>query len=303
MTKHLVNASKGDPSAAAAIAAIDVPWAAAPDYSQMILVQRKLAVIDSQGLVRVLNDAPKANSPTHQCADLYEKGPRGSSWAFTPLPTSFWVKEIRYVHGRFEFISTDHRSVRGTLAQISQAMSEVRFALGSVSESQLEESFLRISSTVAVPPRLRRTAVENREFIDEIVGMFTFDEVLQRFVARFRAGESTIDVVVESNDRAEALALMSTVRRLVRNLDEVARVTKGFAASELLSLKNRAWLDDRERPLSQADFVSRLLLESVSVGDGGEATVWYGDGGMFLGHEVVVSLSAEGDPVGVTLAG
>lgn len=300
---QLVAASKGDREAAAALAAITVPWAAAADYSEMILVQPKQASIDSHGQIRVLNKPPDANVRSQQCAEIYLHSHAGTSCDLIPLPSTFQVQDIKYADGLFAFISNDARFVRGTVAQIREAMSAVRFVQEGVLDSQLEECFVRIPSTIVAPRPTAKTVAANPPFIAEAVGTFTFDEPTQSFIASYPAAQRSIDIRLGSNDRGEAIAMMPIVRSLVTRLDDVDRQARGFAAERLLSLKNAEWLADGEDPVSRDQFVSRLSLESVSFHKSGDLTTWYAAGDLFFGHTVAVYLNAKEEPIRAAIEG
>jgi hypothetical protein len=57
---------------------------------------------------------------------------------------------------------------------------------------------------------------------------------------------------------------------------------------ELLPLKNSEWLNEGEAELSQATFLKRIRLGSVSIGAVGNFEFWYKDNGLFGGHVIEV---------------
>ena len=61
MLDLLTAAATGDREAIERLREIDVPFAASPDWSQMVLVQMKSATVDAAGRVRV------QNTPAFRC--------------------------------------------------------------------------------------------------------------------------------------------------------------------------------------------------------------------------------------------
>lgn len=72
---------------------------------------------------------------------------------------------------------------------------------------------------------------------------------------------------------------------------------------ELLEIKNEDWLRDGEPPLSGEDFRRSLSMAAVSVGPSGHLRISYQDGGMFWGHEVVISLFPDRSVAKIDLEG
>ena len=77
---------------------------------------------------------------------------------------------------------------------------------------------------------------------------------------------------------------------------------KRAAAEHLLELYNDEWSDEDE-PIEADAFMRRMRLESIVLKADGSAEIHYEDGGMFLGHIIVVSLNAEGETQDATIAG
>jgi hypothetical protein len=73
--------------------------------------------------------------------------------------------------------------------------------------------------------------------------------------------------------------------------------------SELLELKNDAWLLDDEAPLCAVELLERLELTSISVRGDGDFEFYYADDAMFAGHWVSVRGSLSEGPTEVGLAG
>jgi hypothetical protein len=78
---------------------------------------------------------------------------------------------------------------------------------------------------------------------------------------------------------------------------------RSFCADRLLDDRNAAWIDGPGDAVDRATFMLRLVVRAIGVRAGGALEVTYGDGGLFRGHDLVVSTDAHGVPTGVDLAG
>jgi hypothetical protein len=56
----------------------------------------------------------------------------------------------------------------------------------------------------------------------------------------------------------------------------------------LLPLKNDTWLQKGESPLTEADFLKRMRLQSIWFGEDGSFEFWHNDGDLFWGHSIEV---------------
>lgn len=101
----------------------------------------------------------------------------------------------------------------------------------------------------------------------------------------------------------EGEAALETAERLFAAQARWSKLLGPFIAKALLSLKNETWLEDDERPLTKQQFLARLKLESITVGDEGRFTFWFHDGGLFWGHAIAVAGSLTKGLIDATLAG
>jgi hypothetical protein len=299
----LTAAATGDRKAIARLREIDVPFAASPDWSEMVVVQMKNATVDAAGRVRVQNMPPDSHGRTQQGLDIYTRNAFGAACSSVSLPSAFRVRAVEYRGGTFVFESDDGRSVRGAVAQILQGMRPVQFAPDGVTEQQLESSFLSIPAQVAPQPRARKTAVQNPPIADETIGTLTFDERLQWFYTEHPGGTGLRNLTIKTADRERANTLLDVARALLSDLESVDRHCKQFAAARLLDLKNRGWREPGEVIISEGRFIASISLESVSIDSQGAVTAYYEDGGMFSGHTIVIELGVDHTPIDAELAG
>ena len=294
-------AYEGDEQARAAIQGILLPHAVSDDYSVLILVQEKYASINTQGLVRTLNMPPEENGGRKQMADFYHCDQESKSWSSFPLPDSFAVREMEYADGVFSFIADDcscasARVISGTSGQIGKATMESSFAVNGVSESVIEKCFLNIPTTVVKPSQPKKTAAKNLPIPDEIIGMLTFNERFQWFETKYQTKGYSFELDIDIDNRAEVIKKLPMVREIITHLESIDQKMRQFAVEQLLELKNETWREEGEPELTKADFTARMSIETISFNDDGEYEIWYGDGDLFWGHSITVSVDRKGRP-------
>ncbi len=299
----LTAAATGDRKAMGLLREIDVPFAASPDWSEMVVVQMKSATVDVAGRVRVQNLPPDSSGRRQQGLDVYTRNAIGAACSSISLPSDFRVRAVEYRDGTFVFESEDGRSVRGTVAQILQGMRPVQFVPEGVTDQQLESSFLSIPVQVPPQPKPRMTAAQNPPITDETIGTFTFDERLQSFYVENPGRTRLANLRIETADRERANTLIDVARRLLHDLDTIDRHCKQLAADRLLDLKNRGWREPGEEIISEGRFTASISLESISIDSQGGATAYYRDGDLFGGHTIVIELGTDHAPMDAVLAG
>jgi hypothetical protein len=299
----LTAAATGDRRAIERLRKIDVPFAASPDWSEMVVVQMKSATVDAEGRVRVQNIAPESRGRSQQGLDVYTRTTLGAACSSVSLPSAFRVRAIVYRDGTFVFESDDCRSVGGAVSQILQGMRPVLFATEGATEEQLESSFLSIPAQVPPRPKAHKTAAQNPSIADDSIGILTFDERLQSFYAEHPGGSELESLRIETADRGRASTLIDVARALLSDLDSIDRQCKKFAADRLLELKNHKWRESGEAIIPESRFVASISLESVSIDSQGAITAYYDDGDMFGGHSIVIGLGLDHAPIDAALAG
>lgn len=75
------------------------------------------------------------------------------------------------------------------------------------------------------------------------------------------------------------------------------QVIEAYAIQSLLDIKNDTWLEDDEAELTADQFLSRIILETISIASDGDFEFWYNDGDLFGGHSIVVRGNLELGPI------
>jgi len=83
--------------------------------------------------------------------------------------------------------------------------------------------------------------------------------------------------------------LLAAAREMWSRQEEWHKRITDYAVAMLLPLKNEAWLDDDEKEVTPAEFVSCMELTSIHLDPDGGFTFWHRDGDLFWGHSIQIS--------------
>jgi hypothetical protein len=131
--------------------------------------------------------------------------------------------------------------------------------------------------------------VENPRF-----GVFTLNRSVNWFCgASLWAGKRIeLNLSMENSDSVEELFAVAT--QIWDSEEEWNDKIVEYAVKSLLPLKNDVWLEEDEMELNADQFGERMSLNSITIYPDGAFEFWYDDGGMFLGHLIMVRGSLAG---------
>ena len=296
VSKLLQRALKGDKDARIEISSIKVPFAVSKDYSILIIAQDKHAFIDSKGEVHVLNSEPKADGLKKQMADVYQRDSECISWFNFQLPEKFIVTEMKFEDDKFSFISSENQVVSGDINQINRAMMKLAFTTKPLTETEIEKCFFNIPDLAITQTNQKKTTKQNYKITDEIIGLVRFNEQLQGYYGEYKTASLSFKVFIDTDSRKKTIQVLSFVHKVISDFKTFDESARNFAAEELLALKNDAWLDEGEAIVSKEDFISKMLIESITFEENKQFQICYNDGELFWGHSIIVDINKKGMP-------
>lgn len=90
-------------------------------------------------------------------------------------------------------------------------------------------------------------------------------------------------------DHTNPAAAITAAESLFNDRENWTIRIKEFVADRLLELKNDGWLEEGEPELSRNDFISKIVLQDISVDESRSFSFYFDDGDLFWGHSIVVS--------------
>jgi len=131
--------------------------------------------------------------------------------------------------------------------------------------------------------------------------------VLDRTYDRFECtaewlGQAT-ELVLPVNDDKPPEASLRIAHSLWTNAAAWNERIQQAVVTDLLQLKNGAWLQEDEQPVTAAEFLARTTLTTISISEDAEFEFWCDDGDLFWGHSIMVRGDLENGPTDVGIHG
>lgn len=132
------------------------------------------------------------------------------------------------------------------------------------------------------------------KFEHKIFGTLKYDAKMEWYVGSFNFNNNPIDICVPAEDDNCFQACLLQLERIYNQLENIDKSAKEFAVKELLEEKNGEWLADGESKISEEEFISRISLESIIIGNGQSSEFFYDDDGLFFDHAVLLTRHNDG---------
>ena len=127
------------------------------------------------------------------------------------------------------------------------------------------------------------------EIVDPVVGRLVLNKSVNWFEGKVTWLGKHIDIAVSVDDAGNPTDSLRTAKSLLEGMEQWAIKVNEYAAGELLELKNDNWLGEDENPISKAEFINRMQLNSITTYTDGDFDFWHYDGDLFWGHSIQVS--------------
>jgi len=119
-------------------------------------------------------------------------------------------------------------------------------------------------------------------------GSLTLNRRINWFEGTTTWNGDSVDISFEVADDLDITSQLQTAETLFVNEKHWAKQISDFAVKEKLELAND-WRDEDVMPISAAEFLQRMKLESISIKPEGRFEFWHNDGDMFYGHSIQIS--------------
>lgn len=149
---------------------------------------------------------------------------------------------------------------------------------------------------------------------DEVLGLLTLDKSQGEFHGEVVYGDSSVEIyaIVEWDDKSTWKKPLGVARGFVTNIQENDEKTRKFIGEDFFASED--FREDIEyyskeigvEPIDSADKLIDFLkgnLKYIYVYPDGDYTIAYDDGDLFGGHEIMVSVNADGEFDNVDIVG
>lgn len=137
---------------------------------------------------------------------------------------------------------------------------------------------------------------------DKLLGTLTWNNDLDEFCSEIMHGKAAVKLRLGA-EPDQLAPVMDRARKITTDLKNYDRKAREYMCRMMLQLKNETWLDDGEQPLTAEQFMSALILSSISFSTSNKVEFFYDDGDIFWGHTVIVDMDAKDEFTDTTLAG
>ncbi|MDX1963583.1 MAG: DUF2262 domain-containing protein [Pirellulales bacterium] len=121
-----------------------------------------------------------------------------------------------------------------------------------------------------------------------LLGQLTFERGYNSFQAKLTLAEEPIRLRVDADGEAPDPATLSIAEQFWKENADWDRRLREFAAARLIELKNDTWLQEGEKPLTEAEFIKKLIPNSIGFDPPDGFTIYYDDGDIFWGHAIEI---------------
>jgi hypothetical protein len=134
-------------------------------------------------------------------------------------------------------------------------------------------------------------------------GQLTFDRGRGAFQATVALGGKPIEVSIRAAEEAPDAAVLAIAEHFWKHRSDWDHRLREFAATQLIELKNDTWLQENEKPLTEAGFIKKLTPNSIGFDLPDRFTIYYNDGDIFWGHAIEIRGSLSKGPHSANIAG
>jgi hypothetical protein len=162
---------------------------------------------------------------------------------------------------------------------------------------------LEVGATDAELQEEAKKLQEPVTFEDSQFGVFTLDRRVNWFNAETTWLSMNVQLALPVDEDGTVQLPLAHARTLWHSQEVWTRRIQDFAASRLLAVKNESWLGEGEKAVTADKFKARMTLQSVTVNADGSFEFWHDDGGLFCGHNILVSGSIAEGPCDADIPG
>ncbi|MDX1944404.1 MAG: DUF2262 domain-containing protein [Pirellulaceae bacterium] len=136
-----------------------------------------------------------------------------------------------------------------------------------------------------------------------LLGQLTFDRGQNSFQTKLMLAGVPIEVSIDAAGEAPDPAALSIAERFWKDHADWDHRLREFAAAQLIELKNDTWLQEDEKPLTEAEFIKKLIPNSMGFDPPDGFTIYYDDGDIFWGHAIEIRGTLSKGPQSADIAG
>lgn len=133
----------------------------------------------------------------------------------------------------------------------------------------------------------------NPEITDPVMGHLVHDG--HYYNGTCTHGQIQFEFSIGTYQVADVPSRLEKARDIHGSIASLIQQAAAYAAHKLLALKNDSWEEEDGRVISQEEFEERLIISSVTLDHSGRLVMYFDDGDLFFGHDILVTKSIDGE--------
>ena len=133
----------------------------------------------------------------------------------------------------------------------------------------------------------------DRELCDPVIGSLVHNGYY--YNGSYTKGNISCDFAIGTYEVADLPARFKQAQTIYVAVEDVVERAGDYAARKLLDLKNDSWEEEDGRVISLQEFKERIVVASITLDHDGELVIYFNDGDLFFGHDIMVTESARGE--------
>ncbi len=133
----------------------------------------------------------------------------------------------------------------------------------------------------------------NSEITDPVMGHLVHDG--HYYNGTCAHGQIQFEFSIGTYEVADVASRLEKARGIHGSIASLIQQATAYAALRLLPLKNDTWEEEDGRVISQEEFEHRLIISSVTLDHNGRLVIYFDDGDLFFGHDILVTQDIDGE--------
>lgn len=129
----------------------------------------------------------------------------------------------------------------------------------------------------------------------ELLDQLHYDELFDAYTGTVKIAHTEVTITLYPDAEGDPEPALQHARAILTNSVNMEQQAQAHAVAALLPLKNEAWLEEGESPLTGPQFRQRMKLDTLVVYPDGEVTFYYQDGDLFWGHTIAIGFDPAGE--------
>ena len=273
----------------------EYPLAALSADKKYFAVIRDFSYHVTDGRIKLLN-AKGEGERSHKGMTMVTATNNGGNFSNVIMPNDLDYKQI-HLDGRQLHIHFGGDKKTTNFQEIYRRLSlDEKGNLVNLTEDEIVKAFYSLEDKFEEKIEIERQTIELIK--TDFFGMLKLDRTYS-YVGNFVYNGASIRISFENIDKGNFDKNLASTERMLTKINEL----QNSMIDKMLEFKNGEWLESTGSVLSKNDFLGYIKLYGINVYEYGSLELFYKDGGLFSGHDIVIDADPDGNFVGANIMG